>query len=131
MDNSTIIAIAISAFIIISGALLWYLNRERQRIFKKYGKPTLEIDFGRTFFYNNLELAIINGQEFKYSEIENYEVYKHSEVVDGEVKHNYEINIILDNVEYPNIVYNTNPRSAQKLAAVLDIIIKHNNDNNN
>ena len=86
MDNSTIIAIAISAFIIISGALLWYLNRERQRVFKKYGKPTLEIDFGRTFFYNNLELAIINGQEFKYSEIENYEVYKHSEVVDGEVK---------------------------------------------
>ena len=53
MDNSTIIAIAISAFIIISGALLWYLNRERQRVFKKYGKPTLEIDFGRTFFYNN------------------------------------------------------------------------------
>lgn len=50
MDNSTIIAIAISAFIIISGALLWYLNRERQRVFKKYGKPTLEIDFGRTFF---------------------------------------------------------------------------------
>lgn len=49
MDNSTIIVIAISAFLIISGALLWYLNRERQRVFKKYGKPTLEIDLEGPF----------------------------------------------------------------------------------
>ena len=70
MDNSTIIAIAISAFIIISGALLWYLNRERQRVFKKYGKPTLEIDFGRTFF------IIISGALLWYLNRERQRVFK-------------------------------------------------------